>query len=370
MMRKAPALRPVLPLASALVLVLALSACGKGAQDAPAPAPAADPGVIALSPAQIARMGIQTAPAQASDALPMGTVPGTVSLPPEARVAVTTPFAGTVLRVMVIAGQSVRKGEALAVVRAADTVQFGGALARARAQLPVDEAQAARMAQLAREGIIAPARADEAKAALGATRATIAENNRLLGMTGAGPDGTITLRSPIDGRVASVSVDTGAAVGQAGAPFVVENPAQLRLDLQIPERLAGAVHPGMAVALDQDGVSARGTILSVAPSLDPMTRSLAAKASLAPGSALVPGKGVMAAIAGHGGRGVAIPAQAVARVDNTDQVFLRVPQGFRRIKVTVSGQIGGQAFVASGLKPGDVVASGGVAELKSLATGG
>jgi cobalt-zinc-cadmium efflux system membrane fusion protein len=141
--------------------------------------------------------------------------------------------------------------------------------------------------------------------------------------------------------------------------------------VQIPERLAGAVRPGMAVVVEQDGVSAKGAILSVAPSLDPVTRSVAAKASLAGGSALVPGKGVMVAIAGTGqAGGVSVPAAAVARVDGADQVFLRVAQGFRRVSVRVAGQIGGRAFIAGGLKPGDVVAASGVAELKSLSTGG
>jgi pyruvate/2-oxoglutarate dehydrogenase complex dihydrolipoamide acyltransferase (E2) component len=61
-----------------------------------------------------------------------------------------------VLKVLVIQGQAVRQGEALAVVRAADTVQYGAALARSQAELPVAAAQAARLGQLAREGIIAP----------------------------------------------------------------------------------------------------------------------------------------------------------------------------------------------------------------------
>jgi cobalt-zinc-cadmium efflux system membrane fusion protein len=119
---------------------------------------------------QIARLGIVLAPVVASSAMPVGTVPGVVSLPPDARVAVTTPFAGTVVKVMVIQGQAVTRGQALAVVRAAEAVQFGAALARSNAALPVAAAQAARMEQLAREGIIAPARAEEARANLSARR--------------------------------------------------------------------------------------------------------------------------------------------------------------------------------------------------------
>lgn len=357
-----------------LVLAAALSACGKSAPvEAPAQTAPAKDGTIALTPAQIAQMGIKLASAQAAAAMPVGTVPGIISLPPEARVAVTPPFAGTVLKVLVIQGQAVRQGEPLAVVRAADTVQYGAALARSQAELPVAAAQAARLGQLAREGIIAPARADEARAALLATQATVAENRRLLAMGGAARDGTITLRSPIAGRVSTVSVDTGAAVGNGAAPFVVENAGALRLDLQIPERLAGKVAPGMEVSVVQDGRSARGRVLSVAQTLDPATRSLAAKASLDPGSQLVPGKGVMVALASAAAAqqagGVAVPASAVTHGDAGDLVFVQTAKGFRPVPVAVAGQIGDTAYLSSGLKAGDKVATSAVAELKTMGQG-
>jgi cobalt-zinc-cadmium efflux system membrane fusion protein len=179
-------------------------------------------------------------------------------LPPDARVAVTTPFAGTVVKVMVIQGQAVTRGQALAVVRAAEAVQFGAALARSNAALPVAAAQAARMEQLAREGIIAPARAEEARATFSAAQATMNENRRLLALGAASADGTITLRAPIAGRVTTVGIDAGSPVGSGPAPFLIENNAQLRLDLQIPERLASHVRPGMAVHVEQDGRSATG----------------------------------------------------------------------------------------------------------------
>jgi cobalt-zinc-cadmium efflux system membrane fusion protein len=53
--------------------------------------------------------------------------------------------------------------------------------------------------------------------------------------------------------VASVTIDTGAAVGNGIAPFVVENTANLRLDLQVPERLAGLVRAGMTVTVIRMG---------------------------------------------------------------------------------------------------------------------
>ncbi|RVU07549.1 efflux RND transporter periplasmic adaptor subunit [Novosphingobium umbonatum] len=353
-----------------------LQACSKQPtpQAAETPAATAKDGAITLPPAQIAALGITLAQAQAADNLPIGSVPAVVSLPPEARVAVASPYAGTVLRLMVIAGQEVKQGDPLAVVRAAEAVQYSAALARTQAELPVAAAQASRLAQLAREGIIAPARADEARAALQALQATQAENRRLMNLAGPGSgvakNGTITLRAPITGRVSSVSVETGGAVVEGTAPFIVENTAQLRLDLQIPERLAGQVRKGMVVHVVQNGRSIEGKLLSVSETLDPTTRALIAKASLPAGAGLIPGKSVMAAIAGQSQtKGVSIPALAVTHADGADMVFVQTPKGFRAAKVTVAGQIGDRAYLSSGLEAGAQVATSGVAELKTLAQG-
>lgn len=364
----APPVLVVMPLCAAMA---ALSACSRPAPvEAPAAAAKAGDGTIALTAQQRNQLGIAVAPAEAAATMPVGTVPGVVSLPPDARVAVTTPYAGTVLKVLVIQGQAVRQGEPLAIVRAAEAVQYGAALARSQAELPVVAANAARLGQLSREGIIAPARADEARAALRAAQATLAENNRLLALGGAGRDGTITLRAPISGRVATVSVETGGAIGNGAAPFIVENATRLRLDLQIPERLAAQVRPGMAITVVQDGRMAQGTVLSITGSLDPLTRSISAKGSLAADSQLVPGKGVMVTIAGPGGTGgVSLPAAAVTHGNGGDQVFVRTAKGFRPAKVTVAGQVGDRAFLSGGVKPGDEVAINGVAELKTLQSG-
>jgi len=93
--------------------------------------------------------------------VPIGNVPGTIILPPEARVAVTASFAGAAVRVYVIEGQNVRRGQPLALVRAAEPVQIRGALVRAQSEVGLAEARASRLNQLAEEGIIAAARADE-----------------------------------------------------------------------------------------------------------------------------------------------------------------------------------------------------------------
>ncbi|MDE2410188.1 MAG: efflux RND transporter periplasmic adaptor subunit [Sphingomonadales bacterium] len=337
------------------------------------PAPAvADRPAGELAPDELARLGIHTEAAVVADAVPLASVPAQVSLPPEARVAVTSPFAGVITQLLVIPGQQVTRGQALAMVHAAEPVQFGAELTRAEADLPVLRASATRLGQLAREGIIAPARAEEAQAALRRGEASVAEQRRLLAMAGAAASGSVTLRAPIDGRLASVAVETGQSIGNAAAPFIVENISALRLELQLPERLAGKVRPGMEVEVPVEGGSTvvRGKVLSVAASLDPQTHSLAARATLATGALLVPGKAVTVVIRDGSRRdGLSVSSTAVTRIGNDDCVFVHDGRRFVRRVVKVAAEAGGRSFVTAGLHPGEKVAMSGVAELKSLLSG-
>lgn len=362
-------LRILFPLAACSAFAL-LGACSdKVAEE---PQEAATPAGT-LDAAQMKRLGIATAPAQAVDAVPLGTVPGQVSLPPEARVAVTSSFPGAAVRIYVIEGQEVSRGQALALVRAAEPLQIRGELARAQAELDLASARAKRMAQLAKEGVIAEARSEEAQAALRQARASVSEQQRLTSLAGAGPDGTTTLRAPISGRVAHVAVETGGPVDGMTAPFVIENASAYRVDLQLPERLARSVRPGMPVEVElgmgEDGkpMVVGGQILSVAPSLDPQTRSIMAKASIGAAPGLVAGKNVMVVIAGQSAQpGVAVPATAVTRIGEDDMVFVRSGNRFVSRKVTLAGQAAGKAYIAQGLKPGEAVAISGIAELKAM----
>lgn len=325
-----------------------------------------------ITAAQMQRLGIKLEPARLAESLPVGVVPGTVTLPPEARVAVTVPFAGTAVRIFVLQGQEVAKGQPLATVRAADTVRFGAELARAEADLAVARGNANRLEVLAREGVIAAVRAEEARAMAIRAEQTLRENHRLLSLAGAGADGTITLRAPIAGRVSTVAVQTGGAVGDGTAPFVVENTSAFTLDLQLPSRLAGQVRPGMAVEVDAAGTMIAGQVLSVGGTIDPATNSIPAKARVDNAPALVPGKGIMAVIYGDGPAqqsGVVVSSSAVVRISGQDFAFVRKGDRFERRAVKVAAQAGGRTVLSGGVAVNEPVAISGVAELKSLLAG-
>lgn len=326
-----------------------------------------------LTAQQLQRLGIQTKSVDAAVDVPLGTVPAVVTLPPEAQVAVTAPFDGAIVRVYVIAGQQVSRGQPLATVKSREPLQYGAELARAQARLGLAQATAARTRQLVEEGIIAGARGDEVNAQIRVAQTDVSENARILRQAGASTGGEVTLRAPISGRVAAMTAQVGGPVMATSAPFVIENSTAFTLDLQLPERLAGQVRPGMTISLTGPGVlqGVTGTILSVGGSLDPATRSVLAKARIDGAPALVAGKSVTATINGSGAAaGTSILASALTKIDGQDHVFVRTGKRFVKRAVEVAGSSDGKVFVIRGLRPKEQVAVSGVSELKMLLAGG
>ena len=370
----------ILVLALATILVAAgiyYAFSGDAAKDSDTSAVTATAKPGTISAAQIKKLGIRIVAAQTADAVPLGTVPAMVSLPPEARVAVAAPFDGAIIRLFVVEGQAVAQGAALASVKAREPVQIGADLARARAQLGLAEANARRLNQLTSEGIIAGARADEANAALREAQINISEYQRILSQAGAGGSGQMTLRAPIGGRVSAINVQTGGPVDTMTAPFVIENTSSYMLDIQLPERLAKKVVPGLTVELqllgssgDGDPVPVSGKIISVSPSLDPMTRSVMAKARIGAALGMVAGKSVLVTIKGDGSEtGVSVPTMSVTRIGDRDYVFVLAGDRFTKREVTLVAQSGNNAILSAGLKADEKVAASGIAELKVMLAG-
>lgn len=364
---------------AALAAFAMLSACSDSADEETTADAGSDP---------LAGLEIEAVEATKVANVPIGNVPGTIVLPPEARVAVTASFPGAAVRVYVIEGQFVRRGQALALVRAAEPVQIRGALARAQSEVGLAEARARRINQLAEEGIIASARADEADAELAQARASLSEQRRLASLGGVGPDGTMTLSAPISGRVSHVGVVTGGPVDLMEAPFVVEAEGAYQIEMQLPERLAREVRPGMPVevSLPTEGAEpllVGGKILAVSPSIDPATRSVLARASISAAPGIVAGRNVSVTISGTGAgtgggtgggtgtgsggaSGVSVPANAVTKIGGVDHVFVREGQTYQPRAVVVIATSSEQTVISDGLQAGEVVAASSIAELKAM----
>lgn len=324
------------------------------------------PTFLAVTPGQIRQLGLTFATAAAADSAPIASLPATIDPPPNARVAVAAILPGVVTRTFVIEGDSVRKGQPLATVASRDVVTLGADLERARAQLAVTSAGAARVGQLAREGIVARSRADEANAALRQARTDVHEKSRVLGMAnGSGRSGSYTLTAPIAGRVTAMTIQTGAMLDGTTAPFVIDAAGRYEANAQVPERLLGQVRPGMTVRIAPD---IEGKVIAVGTTLDPATRSASLKASLPAAPGIVSGRAATIMLYGPAPAGaVTVPGEAITQMDGRDVVFLWTGKGFAIRPVRRSAADGGKAVLVGGIRPGDRIAATGISELKALA---
>ena len=320
---------------------------------------------IAVDAAQARRIGLTVVAAQPAAATPIATLPGTVVPPPNGRVAVSAPFGGIVRQSLVVEGQSVARGQRLAVVQSREVLQTGAELARARARLGVARQAADRASKLVAEGLVAGARAEEAAAALREVEVEVNEKARILRLANAdAANGTYTLVAPISGRLTQANAQTGSALSGADAPFVIDAPGPYHVEAQLPARLLGAVRPGMAVRV---GTGAAGRVLAVGSVIDPATRSATLRASLPAGAPVAAGSSVSLVVLSNPAAGaVGVPAAAVVRIGAQTVVFEQTPKGFVARPVRVLGGAAGQQVV-SGLAAGARVAATGTSELKSLA---
>lgn len=324
------------------------------------------PDILPVGDNQAAQLGIRLAPAEVASEALLATIPAVIQPAANARVAVAATFPGVVVRTLVVEGDSVRQGQPLAVIASRDVLSIGADLARANARRGVAEANAARLRQLSREGIIAGARADEAEALAAEARADVSEKARMLRMAnGDGASGTYTLTSPIAGRITTAAIQAGDPVDGTTAPYVIDAVDRYEVDGQLPERLVGMVRPGMEVRM-VPGIAGRVTAVGV--TIDPQTRSARLKAQIPAGPGIVAGKAASLSVYGPAPDGaVSVPSAAVTMVNGKTLVFVAVRSGYAMREVTGGGDDGNRAVLLAGVKPGEQVVVAGTSALKALA---
>lgn len=333
--------------------------------EAPKAGSAQDSGILSVPADRAQLLGIRSEPAAIASQAPLADLPATISPPANARVAVTATLPGVVVRTMVVEGDSVRAGQGLAVISSRDVLTLGADLARANARLGVAQTNAARLTQLDREGIIAGARADEARAMAMEARADVREKSRILGLVdGHGPSGTYTLSAPITGRITRAQIQTGDPVDGSTAPYVIDANGRYEVVAQLPERLVTQVRTGMTVRFGD----LSGTVTSVGSTIDAMTRSATLKASLPAAPGVIAGATGTVTVFGAAPDGaVLVPSAAVVDIDGKSTVFIPVRGGYVRRDVTTGGSVDGKTLLLSGVKPGEQVVMTGTSALKALA---
>ncbi len=324
---------------------------------------------LSVTPDQIERLKITLGEVRPATSEAIAVLPATVVPPPNGRVAVAAPFAGTVLRSDVLIGQEVKKGQLLVTIASRDLLETLSRLKQAEAELHAAEVVAERYRFLAERNITSRSRAEETAAQASKARAVVEQNRRQsqINNIAINEDGTYTVSAPTDGRVVETRATAGGSLETLAAAAVIDTSNELWVEAQVPAKLVGRIKPGDAVVL---GNGASGKVVSIGGALDPMTRSAAMLVKLPADSGLVSGQMVTLTVTQEAAKGaVSVPRAAVTFVAGEPVVFLRTEAGFSVTPVKIRGRSAELATIEGEVRPGRHVASSGLALLEKMSAG-
>jgi cobalt-zinc-cadmium efflux system membrane fusion protein len=324
---------------------------------------------LRLAQSQIERLDIGLNSLQPSVSEPVAVLPATIVPPVNGRIAIPAPFAGTVVHVDALPGRAVVQGEPLVTITSRDVVETLVRLKQAEADLQAAKVIAQRQRALADKDLVTANRADEAAAQAERIDALVVESRRLLavGNIRLNPDRTYTLTSPKDGRIVENRASPGAALQAMDAAIVIDTSRDLWVQAQVPANLVGAIRVGDEVRTAE---GATGHVVSVGISVDPLTRSTTLLADLPGAAGPIPGQMTKITVTRTSpSTALEVPSTAVTWIDGSPRVFLRTDIGFSVMTVKLRGQTRHLVTLEGDLRPGQQVATVGLAQLEKMLRG-
>lgn len=347
---------------------------------------------LSLNAAQVAALGIETAPVQSSRSADLQGLAAQVVVPGAQQRVVSAPLAGLVEQVLVASQEPVRKGQLLARLQSPTLAETQRGYLQALTQSDLAKSQLDRDERLFKEGIIAESRLQASRSRWAEARAAQAERIQALRMAGLDDqalgslrsgrrmDAVIELRSPMDGTVIEQMVVVGQRLEAATAMLKIARLDPLWIEVQVPVSKLAGVREG-ALVRTAAGVQAR--VIAVARNIHAGSQTALVRAQTMSGSAgsmsgalpgLMPGQALEVSIVGAGaGAGAesrwSVPNGALLRNGAELGVFVRSARGFALVPVKMVAEGNESSLVEGAMKPGDAIVIKGLAALKASLTG-
>lgn len=359
--------------------LLALSTLMAGACAAPAKSATqhADtpPDEVRFAPnaPQLAYIGVDTVRTRTGKVVAI--LPGEIVVDEDRTVRVASPVTGRVTQLLAQPGAHVERGAALAYLTSGDAAQAASDLERARAASTLATTALTRAEDLYAHHVIARKDLEQARSDAAQARAELVRAGARATELGTPTGGTFVLRSPVAGEILDRQTNPGAEVRpDAAAPlFTVSDIGVVWLTAAAYQHDAANVRRGQQITFTTDAVPGRqftGTVSYVSDALDPQTRTLTVRATLAnPEHLLRPQTFGEARLLAPESDGLpAVPTAALITHGTGAEVFVQTAPGrFVRRTVTVADDDGTTATIASGLRLGEQVVTRGSILLASEA---
>lgn len=337
-MKPAMTLRSAVGIACALILVT-----GCGAKHESAKSHSAE----ALPPAAV-RVQAVTDQRLMSHEEVVGTVRARLRATLEAKIS------GRISEMPVRLGQKVEAGALVARLEAAE-VQ--ARLEHAQAGLQLAEREWNRIKSLFEQQATTRADYESAESRLLLAKAALEEARAMLGY--------VEVRAPFAGVVTRKWADLGD-LAAPGKPLIsLEDPSQIQVEADLPEALTGRVPLGSKLTVQADGIAqgVTGTVQEIAPTADPLSRTVQVKLDLPAGAPVRPGQFVRLLAPVGESRSLSVPESALVRRGQLELVFVVVTNTARLHLVKTGREASGSIEIVSGLDAGDSVVVEGAQRL-------
>ena len=369
------------------LIPLMLLACGGGEKKADEPAgmegmekgeagKPTDKDAVTLSAQQIADAGIEVGRPT------IGGIAGAIELPaliqgdPQGVQVVSATIGGRLVALNRNLGQSVGRGETLAIIESREAASLNAEVEAARARSALAQSNLRREQRLFAERV-SPEQ-DLVAARTAATEANIAVRLAQQQLSATGGSGgalnRVAIRSPIAGQVIARAATLGQTVAADGELYRVANLSRVTIAASLSPADAGRVRPGTRVEVTSAGRRQEGRVTFVSPVLDETTKLVQVLATLDNGGGTWRvGEPVTASILlpSTNDRSIAVPSTAVQSVENKTVVFVRTPTGFKAMPVTAGRRNGDQVVITAGLNGSERIATTNSFTLKAeLGKGG
>lgn len=379
-----------------LAAMVALAACGRAPEEPAKPGEAASataeaaheeaPNTVEVDESMLRDLRITTRAVESRAGGDPVMLLGELAVDQRAYAEVSTPVSARVTRLLVNAGDSVRAEQALAELTSPELARERAEYLSANARLTLAEAALERKRGLAAEKIAPLREVQEAESAAAEARAALRASRASIAAFGVDPpiddeDGAtaavFVLRSPVSGAVIERSAVIGQMLDPAAPAFRIGNLSTLWLTVHASERDAVRIREGVTARLSfpaLPGQDFTGAVTMVGRHVERDSRTVPVRIDVQNRDhSLRPGMSATATLSvGESDAAVlTVPVASVQRVRNEWCVFLPKDASHFEIRRIGRGRdLGGEVEILSGLRPGETVVVDGAFLLKAQAEKG
>ena len=332
-----------------------------------------DEGVVKLTVMQAEQAGITTAVAGPAAISNTVRLPGEVRVNDDLTAHVVPRLGGVAESVPAQLGQSVKKGEVLAIISSPELADLRSAANAAQVRLGLAKTIYEREKKLWQDRISAQQDYQQAEQALREAELTVqAARSKLAALEVGAAGGALNryeLRAPFDAVVVEKHITRGEAVQENTNVFVLTDLSRVWVDIAVSPKDLASVRSGATATVTATGSDLRavGKVSYVGALVGAQTRTATARVVIDnPGGAWRPGLFVdVALVQGTKQAAVAIPVDALQTVEDKPVVFVVNEGGFRAQPVVAGTNDGKGVEILEGLRAGTRYVNGGSFVLKA-----